>query len=57
MPATFLLDRDGSVALAHVDVDYRKRLDVESLLRALKALQARHAAKLHALRERPGRSP
>ncbi|MFM0222576.1 peroxiredoxin-like family protein [Paraburkholderia dipogonis] len=56
IPATFLIDRDGRIALAHVDVDYRKRLDIESLLRALKALHARHATKLHALRERLGRS-
>lgn len=56
IPATFLLDRDGSAALVHVDVDYRKSLDTESLLRALKALQARHATDLHAMRERPGRS-
>ncbi|WP_168790387.1 peroxiredoxin-like family protein [Paraburkholderia aromaticivorans] len=56
IPATFLLDRDGSAALVHVDVDYRKSLDIESLLRALKALQTRHAADLHAMRERPRRS-
>jgi peroxiredoxin len=57
IPATFLLDRDGSAALAHVDMDYRKALDIDSVLRGLKALQARHAAKLHAMRERPGSQP
>jgi peroxiredoxin len=44
VPATFLLDRDGRIAMAYVDVDYRKRLDTGSLLSALKALQTRHAA-------------
>ncbi|MGA7817798.1 MAG: hypothetical protein WCA53_33645, partial [Caballeronia sp.] len=44
LPATYLLDRDGIVALAFIDVDYRKRFESESLLTALKALQARHAA-------------
>jgi peroxiredoxin len=44
LPATYLLDRDGIVALAFIDVDYRKRFERESLLTALKALQARHAA-------------
>lgn len=44
LPATYLLDRDGIVALAFIDVDYRKRFEPESLLTALRALQARHAA-------------
>jgi peroxiredoxin len=44
LPAMYLLDRDGIVALAFIDVDYRKRFESESLLTALKALQARHAA-------------
>ena len=56
IPATFLLDRDGSAALSHVDVDYRKSLEIEPLLRALRALHARHATDLHAMRERPVRS-
>lgn len=43
LPATYLLDRDGTVALAFIDVDYRKRLEPASLLTALQSLQARHA--------------
>jgi peroxiredoxin len=43
LPATYLLDRDGTVALAFIDVDYRKRFEPASLLTALKAVQARHA--------------
>ncbi|WP_158903816.1 peroxiredoxin-like family protein [Burkholderia sp. L27(2015)] len=43
IPATYLLDRDGTVALAFIDVDYRKRFEAASLLSALKAVQARHA--------------
>ena len=43
LPATYLLDRDGTVALAYIDVDYRKRFEPESLLTALRAVQARHA--------------
>lgn len=43
LPATYLLDRDGSVALAFIDVDYRKRFEPASLLSALKALRNRRA--------------
>ena len=45
MPATYLLDRDGIVALAFIDVDYRKRFEPASVLTALKALQARSASR------------
>jgi peroxiredoxin len=41
IPAMYLVDPDGVVVLAYVDVDYRNRLDGESLLTALKALSAR----------------
>lgn len=50
IPATYLLDRDGIVALAFIDVDYRKRFEPRSLLNALKALQARHAGAGRTLR-------
>lgn len=43
VPATYLLERDGTIALAYVDVDYRERVDTELLLTALRALRARHA--------------
>lgn len=42
LPATYLLDSDGIVALAFIDVDYRRHVDPGSLLTALRALRARH---------------
>jgi len=50
LPATYLLDRDGVVALAFIDVDYRNHFESEPLLNALKALQARHAARGRTMR-------
>jgi peroxiredoxin len=47
LPATYLLDRDGTIVLAFIDVDYRKHLDPRSLLTALRAVQARHATASH----------
>ncbi|MFC4527059.1 AhpC/TSA family protein [Dyella halodurans] len=41
IPATYLIDHEGVVALAYVDVDYRNGFDVDSLVKALRALQAR----------------
>jgi peroxiredoxin len=43
MPSTYLIDRDGIIALAFIDVDYRKHFEPESLLTALKALRSRDA--------------
>jgi peroxiredoxin len=37
IPATFVLDRDRVVLAAHVDADYRTRMDVGSVLDALDA--------------------
>lgn len=37
-PGTFVLDRQGVIALAHVDGDYRKRLEPRAVLDALDAL-------------------
>jgi peroxiredoxin len=45
LPATYLLDRDGVVALTFIDVDYRNHFESRSLLTALKALQAKHATR------------
>src|ERR1700677_4859621 len=39
LPATYLLDRDGVVVLASVDVDYRNHFESKSLVTAVKALQ------------------
>jgi peroxiredoxin len=38
VPATYVIARDGLVALAYIEVDYRKRLEPEALLRCLKSL-------------------
>jgi peroxiredoxin len=39
VPATYLIGRDQRVALAHVDVDYRRRLEPEAILTALTSLR------------------
>jgi peroxiredoxin len=41
VPATYVIARDGRVALAAIDVDYRNRLEPEAILAALRALRAR----------------
>lgn len=38
VPATFVVASDQHVALAHIEVDYRKRLEPEALLTCLKSL-------------------
>ncbi len=40
VPATFVVASGGAVTLAHVDVDYRQRLDPGTILDALKSLTA-----------------
>ncbi|WP_413195754.1 redoxin domain-containing protein [Pararobbsia alpina] len=44
IPATYLIDQDGVVVLAYVDVDYRNGMDFGSLLSGLQALRARSVA-------------
>jgi peroxiredoxin len=44
IPATYVIDRDGSIALGFVDVDYRNRLEPEEILNALRTLEARQAS-------------
>jgi peroxiredoxin len=39
VPATYVIGRDQRVALAHVDVDYRRRLAPEAILTALTSLR------------------
>jgi peroxiredoxin len=39
VPATYVIARDRRVALAYVEVDYRKRLGPEAILDALRSLQ------------------
>jgi peroxiredoxin len=38
-PATYVIARDGRIALTYIEVDYRKRLGPEAILDALRALQ------------------
>jgi peroxiredoxin len=38
VPAVYLLDRDGVVVLATIELDYRKRFDAAPMLAALKAI-------------------
>ena len=38
IPATYVIDKDGIVALAFVDVDYRNRLEPSEIVAALKTL-------------------
>ena len=39
VPATYVIARDGRIALAYIEVDYRKRFEPEALLNALRSLQ------------------
>ena len=41
-PATFLIDDNGTIRLAHVDVDYTRRLDPDDVLETLKYLKDRN---------------
>ena len=44
IPATYVIAPDARVALAHVDPDYRDRLEPEAVLARLRTLDARRAA-------------
>jgi peroxiredoxin len=39
VPATYVIGRDGRIALAYIEVDYRKRLEPEAILAALRSLR------------------
>lgn len=41
VPATFVIDTNATAALAHIDVDYRNRLQPDEILAALKSLSLR----------------
>jgi peroxiredoxin len=43
IPATYVIDRDGSIVLAFVDVDYRNRLEPTEVVAALEALRQHQA--------------
>jgi peroxiredoxin len=44
IPATYLMGQDARIALAHVDPDYRDRLEPEAVLARLRTLDTRRAA-------------
>jgi peroxiredoxin len=44
IPATYIVGQDGRIALAHVDPDYRDRLEPEAVLARLLTLDAPQAA-------------
>ena len=44
MPATYVIDRDGTIAFAFVDPDYRNRLEPAAILEVLIALANKKAA-------------
>jgi peroxiredoxin len=41
LPATYVIDRDGTIAAAYVDVDYRNRLEPTDVLAALQSLSTK----------------
>jgi hypothetical protein len=44
IPATYVVDTGGLIALAFVDADYRNRLDPAEIVRALQGLRARRSS-------------
>jgi len=44
LPATYVIDRDGIIAFAYVDIDYRKRLEPATITATLAALARRKVA-------------
>ncbi len=44
IPATYVIGQDARIALAHVDPDYRDRLEPEAVLARLRTLDARRVA-------------
>jgi hypothetical protein len=43
-PGTFLIDGNGTIRLAHVDVDYTRRLDPDDVIHTLKELNGASVA-------------
>jgi peroxiredoxin len=37
VPATFVVGKDGRIVARHVDPDYRKRMELDAVLEALRA--------------------
>jgi len=44
IPATYVIDRDGTIVFAFVDVDYRSRLEPADIVAVLETLASRRAA-------------
>jgi len=51
IPALYLVDRDGVIVLAALELDYRKRCDPAPLLQALRAIQPRRGHKTYFIGE------
>ena len=48
IPVTYVIDRDGTIALGFVDVDYRNRLEPAEILAALQSLSKEKRGEHHA---------
>jgi len=48
IPATYIIDTDGTITLAFVDVDYRNRLEPADILAALQSLSREKRGEHHA---------
>jgi peroxiredoxin len=48
IPVTYVIDRDGTIALGFVDVDYRNRLEPAEVLAALQSLSKEKRGEHHA---------
>jgi peroxiredoxin len=46
VPATYVIAPDGRVALAHIEVDYRKRLEPDAIIAALKSVRSSAPARI-----------
>jgi len=48
MPATYVVERSGRIAFAHIEPDYRKRIDPSAAVQALRSLEnGRTSQQLH----------
>jgi peroxiredoxin len=43
IPSVFVVGRDGIIAARHIDPDYRRRLELDGLMNAVKLINAKHA--------------
>ncbi|PYJ83227.1 MAG: alkyl hydroperoxide reductase, partial [Verrucomicrobia bacterium] len=47
VPGTFLINPKGTIRLAHVDVDYTRRLDPDDVIAALKKVNGVEAGRMN----------